>query len=237
MKISIAIPTWESHGKGEEFLDDLFRTIEIQTFKEFEVVISDHSFDDSLLNTILNYESKFKIVYVKNDQNRGNSSSNLNSAIKNCSGQIIKIMFQDDFFYDDESLDKIYAEFTDDTTWLVCGSNHTKDHGNSFYWDLYPKWNDNLLNGLNSIGSPSSLSVRREVFEKIEFDTNLVMMMDCEFYYNVKKIYGEPIYFNDILISNRVHSDQISYQFYKKNDSNRKLFSELKYCKNKHCLN
>ena len=41
MKMSIAIPTWESYGKGNEFLDDLFRTIEIQSFKDYEVVVSD----------------------------------------------------------------------------------------------------------------------------------------------------------------------------------------------------
>ena len=28
MKLSIAIPTWESYGKGSEFIDDLLRTID-----------------------------------------------------------------------------------------------------------------------------------------------------------------------------------------------------------------
>ena len=55
-KISIAIPTWESYNNGEQFLDDLLRTIEIQTFKDFEVVISDHSKDDYLLSKIKEFE-------------------------------------------------------------------------------------------------------------------------------------------------------------------------------------
>ena len=46
MRMSIAIPTYEVKGRGVEFLNDLFRTIEIQTFKDFEVVVSDHSKDD-----------------------------------------------------------------------------------------------------------------------------------------------------------------------------------------------
>ena len=45
-KLSVAIPTWESYGRGSEFLDDLLSTIEIQHFKNFEVVISDHSQND-----------------------------------------------------------------------------------------------------------------------------------------------------------------------------------------------
>ena len=52
MRLSIAIPTCESKGRGVEFLDDLFRTIEIQTFKDFEVVVSDHSKDDKLVDVI-----------------------------------------------------------------------------------------------------------------------------------------------------------------------------------------
>ena len=66
MKMSIAIPTWESYGRGNEFLDDLLRTIDIQTFRDFEVVISDKSQDDNLLEVVNQFKDKFKIVYIKN---------------------------------------------------------------------------------------------------------------------------------------------------------------------------
>ena len=65
MRVSIAIPTCESKGRGVEFLDDLFRTIEIQTFKDFEVVVSDHSKDDKLVDVIDDFQYKFDIKYVK----------------------------------------------------------------------------------------------------------------------------------------------------------------------------
>jgi glycosyltransferase involved in cell wall biosynthesis len=233
MKISIAIPTWEYNGRGNEFLDDLLRTIEIQSFKDFEVVISDHSLNDNLLNVIGEFKDKFKIVYVKNNNQRGNSPSNTNNAIKNCSGKIIKIMFQDDFFYDDESLEKIYNSFEENVSWLVCGSNHTRDDGNSFYWDLYPSWNDNIIRGLNTISSPSVLAARKEVFDNVKFDTSLVMMMDCEFYYSTKKIYGDPVYYNDILVTNRVHENQISFN-YNSFEKCLKMENEIKYCLSKH---
>ena len=98
MKLSIAIPTWESHGRGVEFINDLLRTIEIQTFKDFEVCISDHSLNDEVMNEVKQFEDKFKIVYEKNSQDRGNGPANTNKAIHMCSGDIIKVMFQDDFF-------------------------------------------------------------------------------------------------------------------------------------------
>ena len=48
MKVSVAIPTFEYYGRGVEFLDDMFRSISVQTLKDVEVVISDHSVDNSI---------------------------------------------------------------------------------------------------------------------------------------------------------------------------------------------
>ena len=213
MRMSIAIPTYEVKGRGVEFLNDLFRTIEIQTFKDFEVVVSDHSKDDKLVDVVDEFQYKFDITYVKNKNDLGNGPANTNNAIRNCSGDIIKVMFQDDFFYDDEALQKIHDSFDDKHDWLVCGSNHTQDDGHTFYWNLYPRWNDSIIQGVNSISSPSVMAAKKKVFDQIKFDESLVMMMDCEIYYHIKKEFGEPIYLHDILVSNRVHSEQISSRY------------------------
>jgi glycosyltransferase involved in cell wall biosynthesis len=230
-KISIAIPTWECHGRGEEFLDDLFRTIEVQTFKDFEVVISDHCVDDYLLPKIKEYEEKFKIKYVKNKRKRGNSPANLNKAINTCTGEIIKIIFQDDFFYDDEALEKIYYALADsDKDWLLNGTNHTKDDGQSFYWDLYPEFNDKLLEGVNTISSPSVVSFKNKV--KTRFDEKLIYFMDVEFYYAMKDKYGDPVFYNDVLVTNRFpHSHSISNKI---KDKTALMKQETEYCLEKY---
>lgn len=225
-KVSIAIPTWESHGRGVEFLDDLLRTIEIQHFKDFEVVISDHSENDDLVNKVKEFDTKFQIKYIKNNKNRGNSPANLNNAIDNCSGEIIKIMFQDDFFYDDEALEKIYYSLADsEKMWLLNGCNHTKDHGNSFYWEFYPKFNPDLLRGVNTISSPSVVAFKNNVDNR--FDPNIVYFMDLDFYYGMKQKYDDPIFYNDVLISNRVHDDSISNSLTNKEEIMQK---ESEYC-------
>ena len=234
MKISIAIPTWESRGRGVEFLDDLLRTISVQTFKDYDVVISDHSVNDDIKNYCQVNEYRLPIIFYRNQFKRGNHASNTNQAIEWCRGDIIKVMFQDDFFYDDEALEKIHDAFDEDTQWLVCGTNHTKDDGHSFYRDLYPEWNDGIINGINTISSPSVLAARRKVFDQIKFDDTLVMMMDCEFYYHTKKEFGDPIYYNDVLVTNRVHSNQISSEFLASTQSQEKFETEIKYCKEKH---
>ena len=232
MKISIAVPTWESHGRGAEFINDLLRTIQVQSFKDFEVCISDHSLDDEVLNEVKQFEDKFEIVYKKNSKDRGKGPPNTNESIRMCSGDIIKVMFQDDFFYDTEALEKIHDEFaSSNRKWLLNGCNHTKDDGYNFYNEMYPRWNDKIIEGVNTISSPSVLSMKKECFDRVQFDENLVMMMDCDCYYNLKENFGDPIYLDDVLISNRVHQNQLSLLYDGKN-----LKKEVDYCLSKYSI-
>ena len=83
--ISIAIPTYEMKGIGNQYLSELFDTIKEQDYKNFEVCISDHSQDNSILEVCEEYANYFEIQYYKNDQNLGNGPANTNSAIEMCS--------------------------------------------------------------------------------------------------------------------------------------------------------
>jgi len=235
MKMSIAIPTWEAHGRGKEFLNDLLSTIEIQTLKDYEVIVSDHSKHHELKILSDEYANKgMNIKYVRNVENRGNGPFNTNKAIDFCEGEIVKVMFQDDFFYDDQALEKIYNSLTEsDKDWLVCGCNHTQTDGRDFYWTLMPKWNGDLLQGVNSISSPSVLAFKNGKVKE-RFDENVVMMMDCEMYYRLDKVHGQPEYLYDDLITNRVHEGQISMQKYKSSGFAEFMKKEVGYCFNKH---
>ena len=50
MKVSVAVPCYEYNGNGVRYLSDLFRTIQNQTLKDVEVVISDQSIDDEIMD-------------------------------------------------------------------------------------------------------------------------------------------------------------------------------------------
>lgn len=237
MKMSIAIPTWECHGRGAEFLDDLIRTILIQTMTDYEVIVSDHSEDNEVKNIVKYYEKNgMNIKHVRNKNDRGNGPANTNVAIDLCQGEIVKVMFQDDFFYDDEALEKIYNSLTEsDKDWLVCGCNHTRTDGRDFYWTLMPTWNADILRGVNSISSPSVLAFKNNKVKE-RFDENVVMMMDCEMYYRLDKIHGQPVYLHDDLVTNRVHDGQISMQKYKSADFSDFMKKEVAYCFDKHSV-
>jgi hypothetical protein len=175
---------------------------------------------------VLEFNSKFDIKYFRNRKKLGNSPFNTNTAIKKCSGEIIKIMFQDDFFYDDEAFEKIYYTLKDSNKmWLLNGCNHTDDDGNSFCWEFYPKFNPDLLKGINTISSPSVVAFKRE--SEVYFDETLVNFMDVDYYYGMREKYGDPVLYNDILISNRVHKDSISSNIKNKEEM---ILTESEYC-------
>lgn len=224
MRFSICIPTWEQHGYGTIFLNHLLNTIDTQTFTDYEVIISDHSVNDNIYKLILSRNNN-KIKYFKFSDKYGNGVSNTNNSLKQAEGEIIKIMFQDDFFYDNKSLEIIDLTFNNGCKWLVNACNHTTD-GINVYRDFYPKWNDNILYGQNTISSPSVLSFINEDISF--FDENLTMLMDVEYYHQLFLKYGTPYFLNKILITNRLHEFQISSMYDKNIDS------EIDYVKNKY---
>jgi len=227
MKISICIPTWEQYGKGVGFLRYNFEQINLQTYRNFNIIISDHSQNEDIKSLCDLYSEKFEIVYIKNNQNLGNGPANTNNAIIHADGEIIKIIFQDDFLFEKNALELIVGEFKDDEcNWLVTGCNHTYDDGKTFVNQMVPYWNPNIPFGSNTISSPSVLSFRNNC--PCLFDEQLTMLMDCEMYYQLYIRYGLPDIISNILTTNRMHSHQISSLYTK--DIN----TEIAYIKNKY---
>lgn len=207
-EISIAIPTYEINGLGWQYLIELFDTIVAQTFKNFEVCISDHSKDDSILRVCEQYANYFPIQYYKNEFKRGNGPANTNSVIEMCTGRITKIMFQDDLFLSSQALSIIHSTFNKPScNWCFNGFAHTKD-GKTHFRPMIPKWTDMMLEGRNLLGSPSTVSFLTNKF--VGFDEKLSLLMDTDFYHRMRVKNGDPIIINDYLISNREHQNRVS---------------------------
>ncbi len=206
--ISICIPTYEMHGKGAGFLAYSFDILKKQTYQPYEVVISDHSQNDNIKNTCEAYADSLNILYLRNTNKPGNSSANTNNAIKNASGDIIKILFQDDFLYDEHSLEQIASGFDMSAdNWMVTASEHSID-GEHFYRPFYPKYNNKIHIGENTISSPSTLTVKNDA--PLLFDENLIWLMDCDYYKRCYDAFGEPKILNSITVVNRVGPHQMS---------------------------
>lgn len=207
-EISIAIPTYEMKGNGSYYLQQLFDSIRMQDFYDFEVCVSDHSKDKQILSVCEEYANYFSIQYYNNENNLGNGPANTNSAVEMCSGKITKIIFQDDLFIHKSSLSLIRNQYNDKKVkWCFNGFAHTVDGVNHFR-KMIPTWTDAVLEGRNLLGSPSCVSFLTEKF--VKFDEKLVLLMDTDFYHRMRYNHGMPSIIEECLISNREHSNRIS---------------------------
>lgn len=159
------------------FMERLMNSLDQQTFKNFEVIVTED----------------------------GKMAENTNSAIKKATGDIIKLLYMDDYLYDKDALKHIYLSFTGG--WLASGCIH--DDGNSLTNPHFPKWSQNVKNGVNTIGSPSVVAFAND--KPLLFNENLSWMLDVELYGRLFERYGEPTVINYIDVGIGLHPGQTTH--------------------------
>ena len=226
--VSIAIPCYEMGGKGVKYLNFGLSKILIQDYPNIEVIISDHSKDDKIEKCVKKWNQLLNIKYIKNTYKRGSSSANLNIALKHCTGDLIKILFQDDYLLEPNSLSiQVNCFIENNAEWLATGCGHSRDH--IFFEDSFlPQYNNSIIEGHNTISSPSVIMVKNQDLEL--FDENLIWLMDCEYYRRMHDKFGPPTICNYVTVINYLHPDQVSNTL--ANDKVRE--DELKYVRKKY---
>jgi hypothetical protein len=201
--LSVAIPTWEINGKGVEYLEHSFNILAQQSFTDYEVVISDHSEDNDIERLCNSWSSMMNIKYIKNSYGRGRIAPNINNAIKHSNGVFIKMLFQDDFLYDIDSLQIIFDSIAEnqDKDWFITSCVHTDDCI-MMYDRMTPYYHDRIYAGINTISCPTVLTVRNDD-ELPLFDESLNWLVDVEYYKRLYDAYGNPVVVDIICAVNR----------------------------------
>ena len=212
---SICIPTYEMKGLGASYLKSTFENLAIQSFTDFEVVISDHSVDDAIKDVSVAFEKSFAIHYI-------------NNAIKSARGLWIKVLFQDDYLLGSNALQIIHDKLSNgDGGWLVSACQHTND-GKLLFDSHFPSYHADIHLGQNTIGAPSNIAFKNK--GSIFFDRNLIWLMDCEFYKRLELTFGPPLILNELCIVNRVGAHQVTNTLIHDD----LVRNELRYVKNKY---
>lgn len=142
---------------GEFFLNRLKKSLHEQTYQDWELVIT----------------------------KEGKMAENTNAAIRQADGEIIKVLYMDDYFAHDHALQDIVDAF--EGKWLVTGCLH--DDGQVVGEPHVPLWNSQIhLN--NTIGSPSVLTIENK--EPLMFDERMSWTLDADYYKRLHERYGEP---------------------------------------------
>jgi len=198
MRISICIPTYEQQGKAKEYLTHSLDIISRQTFSDFEVIVCDDSRNRVVKKVCKSFEDRLDIKYFRNSKVLG-ASANLNKAISLSKGELVKVLFMDDFLFHRNALKSIHENFTG--KWMVTACEHSHD-GVTFNRPFYPKYNDDIHMGYNTISSPSVLTIKRK--DCLLFDESLAWLMDCDYYKRCYKEFGLPTVLNEINAVNRI---------------------------------
>lgn len=165
----------------DSFKERLIKSVESQTFTDYELIFT--------------YEGKM--------------AENTNAAMRQAKGDIIKILYLDDYFANEFALQNIVNAFdgNPECAWLATGCFH--DDGVSRYLNAHvPHYNEDILSGKNTIGSPSVMSLRDGL--EMYFDEKLSWLLDCDLYYRLNEKYGAPILIPDLDIAIGIGDHQTS---------------------------
>lgn len=184
-KVSIIIPIYNMDN-ATAFLERNLDSIISQNFTDYEIIVSDDSNDDTLKTWL----SRYPVTYYKNLGVKG-MAHNTNNAINQANGELIKILFQDDYFYNHSSLRTIVRHFTERTWWFATGCTHSMDGVHTFN-DHKPYYSESD----NTIGSPSVVTFRREITER--FDPNFHWVLDLDLYRRLYRKYGKPKVYDQV---------------------------------------
>lgn len=206
--ISVCIPAYEMEGYGSDYLEFSFRKLEAQDFQNFEVVVSDQSADSRIKDLCDDWSDRLNIFHVWNREAPRQASANINHALNQANGEILKILFQDDYLFDCTCLTNVQKRFIETgCDWLLCGSGIVRE-GETIERAMIPSLSDRLHFGKNTVSSPSVLAIHRRCLER--FDENLVWLMDVEFYKRLWDAKGEPEILPSTMVANRIHKHQVS---------------------------
>lgn len=219
MKITVAIPVHQMES-WELFLGRSLLALSKQTYKDFDVLISDNSEDNKIEKFVSTYGGD--IDYVKCETL--GMASNTNSAIRNADGEFIKLLYMDDYLAHENALAEIVLH-VDNSDWLVTGCEHDNGDGIGFK-PHFPKYNNNIHLGKNTIGSPSVLTIRND--SPLLFDEYMTWLLDCDYYKRMYDEFGEPRILNTVnvvigvgdhqvthLLSDYVKQDELNYMISK----------------------
>ena len=181
--ISICIPAYKNISHLKRLLD----SVQIQTFLNFEVILTDDSPDDSIKNFIGNANYHYPIRYYKNITAAG-SPENWNISISHAIGKWIKIMHDDDWFSDENSLNEFYKKSIKvNTSFIFSGFKNvflekeiTSISRIKRFEKILLKLSPLSIYKKNYIGHPSTTLIKNNRSEW--FDNKLKWVVDIEFY-------------------------------------------------------
>jgi glycosyltransferase involved in cell wall biosynthesis len=197
-----------------DYLLRLLNSISKQEFRDFEVVVSDDSPDDSVLKLTDQFNKSFTILYKKNLQALG-TPSNWNAAIRLANGEWIKLMHDDDWFYDPHSLGHFADAASASGSGFIFSAYENIFLNKNTSQTVFPQKfrlkllaeNPVTLFSRNCIGPPSVIMHKND--GKVLYDIKTKWVVDIDFY--IQRLKFESFkYISTPLVKVGMSSEQVT---------------------------
>lgn len=191
MTVSVLTPAYDMHGKGEFFLNELLKSAAEQTYRDFEVVVTDTSRHQDLLRVCRLWSKILQIRHVSLPRGTRVGES-YNAAVFSAEGDIFKFLNQDDAFFHEESLAVTVGLFGDPMCmWVAEATIHQTQDGRLVN-PLIPHFDySQLIRGKNKMSCESVLAVRSQA--AVVFDQRLWWLLDVDYYARLAAAHGMPV--------------------------------------------
>lgn len=208
--ISICIPAY----KRLPYLKRLLASIAEQSYKHYEIIVSDDSDDESVYTFLQSYNNLVPIQYFKNSPSLG-TPANWNAAISKAKGDWIKLMHDDDWFSTNDSLQKFADATLYGPKFIYSSYSNFIETEERHQPVLHNKTQLNrilrqplLLLSENIIGPPSVTMFHKSILEK--YDERMKWRVDLEYYIRVLLKEKEVYPIQDTLIHVGVSESQVT---------------------------
>ena len=207
MKVSICIPTYNQ----TRYLEKVLNSILNQTYKDYEIIVSDDSTNNDVRNLIEEYSKKTDAIkYYRNGKPLG-TPANWNNAIGKALGEFIKIMHHDDWFCETDALQKMVDLAVSNPEDVVfCSIKGYIVKEDRYYYNRPDEYDVKAIHNdpysllkANIIGPPSTIIYKRN---NLYFDEELKWFVDVDFYIKLLLCKTKFIHIKEYLVEN-VHDD------------------------------
>lgn len=212
VEISVCIPVY----KKVDYLKRLLDSLSVQTFRDFEIIITDDSPDDLIENLVKQYSFQQPLKYFRNRPALG-TPENWNEATRHASGRWIKMMHNDDWFAAEQSLQRFYdhaqnnkncAFFFSAFQNVVAGTGASEVVKCDIFDRLFLKMTPLHLFRKVYVGNPSCTLIRTGT--GLEYDRRFKFVVDFEYYIRCIRKLKKYSYIDEVLVKIGLHEDQVT---------------------------
>lgn len=210
--LSLCIPAY----LHPEFVERLLQSVQIQKFRDFEVIVTDDSPGNEVELVCQRFAGEFPLRYVHNSTPLG-SPANWNKAISLAEGTWIKLIHADDWLASDTSLQQFAETANNHPEGAFIFSGFNKYEGEEKLFTQIPGRREEQVLQLsplnliahNFIGHPSVTLIPNRKLEW--YDEQVKWVVDFEYYLRELKTL-RPVAIPAALIHIGVHPGQVTQQ-------------------------